>query len=491
MTENKFKNIKSIILLLVISSLLVYVFLRAYYLSFTHDESFSFKIITGDNEPAKTANNHFINTWLMYVFYHLFGAKEIALRLPNVLAFIMYSFFSYKILMKASNIFLMLLGASFLFLNPYLLDFFSLARGYGLSLGFGLGALYFLFKQDRFTTYKEYIISLSLSLFFSLLSAYSILICINLNITLLIVFLIELILLIKNKTIQLNKKRISIVLLIFILNLVFLVVLINRLLILKDHNELYIGGSDNFISDTLTVLIHQSIYFGYYGELFWIKIRQIIVAIFVIAIVYQIFYKKYSPLLKITAVLFLMVSASILQHYLFDVLYPLGRTSLIFIPLFALLVYFFLSDIYNKFFSKQYLKVIYNLSTLLLLCLPLGWHFINNINLKYTKDWKYDSCTKDMIQNIIGQHKTSIYEGKTISISNTWLFEPSINYYRFLYSMDYLSPANRNGIDKNTDFIYCTKEEKENLISNTTDCYTILCNYEEAETALLKKSICK
>jgi len=421
----------------------------------------------------------------MYIFYHIFGAKEIFLRLPNILAFILYSFITYKILIKIKNVFLMLLGIALLLLNPYLLDFFCLARGYGLSLGFGLAALFFLFKQNGFITYKHYVIGLSLSLFFSLLSAGSNLICINLNISLMIIFLIELFFLVKNKTIQLNKKRIGAIVLIFILNIFFLFILVNQLLILKNNNELYFGGANNFIDNTLTILIYRSIYFSYYGAQFWISIRQIIITVYLITIIYQICSKEYSHLSRITLLLLLMIFASILQHYVFNALYPTERTSLIFIPLFGLFIYYLFLEIYSKLVTRKITRIVFNLFILLLLCLPIGWHLKNNLNLKYSKDWKQDAYTKDIMKIIIESHNKDIYKSKKISISNTWFFEPSMNYYRDLYSMDYINSANRNGIDSSTDFIYCIMEEKEKL--KAEDHYSIIREYKDAESILMKK----
>lgn len=166
-------KINKIILLLIISILFVYVWFRAYSLSFTIDECLSLSIVKGDLLLAKTANNHYLNTWLMSVSYYLFGDKEIYLRLPNILAFTIYSYFTYKILKQTNNISLLLLGVCLLLFNPYLYDFFCTARGYGLSLGFGIASLYFLLKKDQVLTYKLFLSNLSASLFFSLLSAYS------------------------------------------------------------------------------------------------------------------------------------------------------------------------------------------------------------------------------------------------------------------------------------------------------------------------------
>ncbi len=489
MTGDKYHKINTIILLLIIVSASVYVAIRAYYLSFTHDECQSLKIITGDVAVTRSANDHIFNTWLMAMFFHLFGAKEIYLRLPNILGFILYSYFAYKILIKTSSLALMLLGACLLFLNPYFLDFFSLARGYGLSLAFGLGAIYYLFRQVSFDSYKQYILSLSLSLLFSLLSAYSNLFGINLNIAIMLIFMIELFQLWKSNTIKFTVNDKILIALVFIINLFVLNNLVHQIFVLKNNNELNFGGQNNFIDNVLTILIHRSMYFSYYGEILWKVLRDAIIAVFAVSMLFTMCCSKKSTYSRITILLFLMVFATILQHYLFDAFYPPERSSLIYITLFGLFVFYLLSEVYSLVQSNRTVKIVFNILVFLLLCLPLGYHFSSGMNLKYTKEWKFDSNTKEMMKLIVEQHNKEEFKGKKITISNYWYFEPSINYYRILYSMDYLMPANRKDLDVTANFIYCTKNERERI--NPNDCYTRLKEYKDTDTFLMKKLNCE
>jgi len=484
-----FKNYKSAALLLLIFSLLVYIILRAYKLSITHDEALSLLIVLGDKGLARIANNHFINTGLMYVCYHIFGGQEIWLRLPNVLAFILYSFFAYKILIKAENFFLMLIGAAFLFFNPYMLDFFSLARGYGLSLGFGLGSVYYLFRQNSFSNYKEYISALSLSLFFSLLASYANMVCINLNVALLAIFFIELFLLVKNKNITLNKKEITILAGVIIINFLFLAVLVQRIQMLEATNELYFGGHENFIDNTLTTLLGRSFYFSEYGELFFLRTRLLIILFFAGVVIYQLYNKKHSPSFKITILLLLIIFANIVQHYALDSLYPIERTTTILVPLFGLLVYYLAADIYKEYVSLRAIKFLFNI-ILLLICLPLGIHLTRSLNLHYTKEWKDNADVKDVMKIVMIQHTDPMYNGRKINISNSWYFEPLINYYRILYKMDYLEPSNRDGASQHTDFTYCSIQDRYKLPLQN-GCYIILQDNDDIETVLIKKSPCK
>src|SRR6266700_2950224 len=67
-----------------------YIAVRAARLAFTADESISYGFLHGQTALAGSANNQWLNTWLMRVAQALFGQSPWALRLPNVLAFGIY-----------------------------------------------------------------------------------------------------------------------------------------------------------------------------------------------------------------------------------------------------------------------------------------------------------------------------------------------------------------------------------------------------------------
>jgi hypothetical protein len=77
------------------------------------------------------------------------GSREWALRLPNVLAHALYLGCGLVVLASAQNVLSMLVGFAILNLNPFLLDFFGLARGYGLASGLSMAALFFLYEALR------------------------------------------------------------------------------------------------------------------------------------------------------------------------------------------------------------------------------------------------------------------------------------------------------------------------------------------------------
>jgi hypothetical protein len=94
----------------------------------------------------EVATNHFLNTLLTKLCYLAAGSSELALRTPNLIGYAIYLCFAQLILRRCTDRTIALAGFLLLNLNPYLLDFFTASRGYGLSVGLLLGALYFLFQ---------------------------------------------------------------------------------------------------------------------------------------------------------------------------------------------------------------------------------------------------------------------------------------------------------------------------------------------------------
>ena len=80
----------------------------------------------------------------MHFSASVFGDSPFALRLPNILAHGLYLFFTAKIVLLHKRNALINLSL-FILLNahPYLLDFFSLARGYGLAIASMTAGLFY------------------------------------------------------------------------------------------------------------------------------------------------------------------------------------------------------------------------------------------------------------------------------------------------------------------------------------------------------------
>ena len=137
------------VILLSAGILFAYTVLRARLLSFVHDESLSYFVINHVGHWWSTANNHLLNSVLMLVCQKLFGDSELSLRLPNLFAHLLFMIFSILILKKLKDDILTTSGFLLLNTNPFMLDFFGLARGYGLSLSFMMVSIYYFIKMQE------------------------------------------------------------------------------------------------------------------------------------------------------------------------------------------------------------------------------------------------------------------------------------------------------------------------------------------------------
>ena len=136
--------------LVVGAALLAFVTVRSVLVPITHDEAFTYLhwvtspwravFLFDGPEPA---NNHLLNTVLAKVSCALLGPREMALRLPNVAAFAAYLGSVWLLLRRYASPFLALAGLVLASANRHVLEMFSLARGYGLSVGLVLAGLFF------------------------------------------------------------------------------------------------------------------------------------------------------------------------------------------------------------------------------------------------------------------------------------------------------------------------------------------------------------
>ncbi len=143
---------------------------RARTQSFTTDEAFTYNRFVSPPVSEMLAdydaNNHVLNTILMRVSAALFGVSEFTLRIPSLLCGLLYLggvFTLCRYLFGTSWLFV--LAAALLALNPLLVDYLSAARGYGPALAFLVWALYFLARHlEERRTWQLYLGAVALAL---------------------------------------------------------------------------------------------------------------------------------------------------------------------------------------------------------------------------------------------------------------------------------------------------------------------------------------
>lgn len=144
----------------------------------TYDEAFTYKTYIHKNpfivftylfKNGTWANNHILNSFFISLFQTIIPLKynEILIRMPNLLFYVLYLIFSYKI---CKNYKIKYAAFTLLVLNYGVNEFFGLARGYGMACSFVLIGIYFY--KNWLANNNEYKF-LNLTYLFLLLSCYA------------------------------------------------------------------------------------------------------------------------------------------------------------------------------------------------------------------------------------------------------------------------------------------------------------------------------
>jgi len=389
-----------------------YVLIRGFTVGITHDEALTYKIIHGDQIFKGTANHHWLNTQLSSLSAYLFGAKEFALRLPNMLSFAVFWFFLFRIsktFLKSSftqiTLLLLLCG------NPFILDFFSLCRGYGLSIAFVTASLFYVLRiADLKSDSKP--IHYYLAAIFSVLA-------LSANLNTLNYFLIAVALIILSAWIFKPKNRVVLLSILVILFGVSLYFSLDRLFFLKDQNELYFGTGN--LNSSIDNLIYSAFYVRD-GFIEAIILRYLLYGLLILAGFLairrkQLFCSGAFALIILASVLIALVA----ENLLFDALYPINRSSLYLYPIILLALLLNVDGLKLKLVRISFVTC----SVLFLL-----WSLLV-CNLKRTMTWSEDSCIKEAMLLI----KNDIKDQYVHTAECTWIYEPVVNYYRLEYDV--------------------------------------------------------
>jgi hypothetical protein len=144
--------------------LMTYSLARAAMVPLTYDEAATYQWYVDTDLLSmldlSSPTNHLLNTLLVRLSHSVGGGLEVILRAPSLLGHLLYLLFSALLLHGLHHRFVAIAGFLLLNLNPYVVDYFSLSRGYGLGLGLLMAALYFLVRlvtgnQDRAATRRH------------------------------------------------------------------------------------------------------------------------------------------------------------------------------------------------------------------------------------------------------------------------------------------------------------------------------------------------
>ncbi len=362
-----------------------------------------------------------------------------------------------------------------------MVDLFGMARGYGLSFGLLIMSLFhllsYLKKKDQINIYIYHLASL-----LAVLSSFTILTYYVASLALIVLINLQ-----QHKSERIKFydlfKKLKGHYLPFLFNIIVLYEPVRRVI---QHSNLDFGGKSGFYTDTFSSFIRCSFYGIEYP--YWIEIFiHIIVVVgvvfpFLFIILNHLKHKAtiFNEHIELIATSFILIFISLLiiaNHLILGADYPIGRFAAYLIPIFWVQFGFLAKFLSIK--SKAFVLVL--TSTIALASSAV---FISKLDLKSYGEWSYDAQTKSMIQDMVSENKANNDTLKQVSIGCNWLFEPTINFYRVTYGLNWLLPADREGISCQDDFIFSFHEDIRTIDSSN---YEIIQKYEVGEGAILLK----
>ncbi len=384
---------------------LLYLVLRAICVPLINDEGFTFfqYIQAGLFMPGNAlpdANNHLLNSLFALLSVNFFGISAFTLRIPNLIAALIFS----KYLLNFSTLFnyrTLRWGFILSFLgSAYFSEFFAMCRGYGLSMAFLFGMLWYLY---------EFIESEKLRYFFFSLVFMLLGVAANLNLILTAMLFIGISSLYFFTHTELKRKNTDIYtfLLLCIAGGFILKYFIDYGFSLKEKGLLYIGAENGFFYGSIIPLVKVFFYGAQQ------RIILTIVGLFCIAILGSLIVLavKRFKLLYAVAHLSLMFLVGnfcgiLLMSKLFHVNSPQDRAILHLFP-FLIFFLFFIADSRRSLLAKL-LQPVY-------LLIPLYFLYITipRINLKHSFFFSSQCFPPEFARYLHGKTNVSGYPAIT------------------------------------------------------------------------------
>lgn len=360
-----------------IGCLMVYVIIRAVCMDMTHDEAYSFYNVKHFwyVETLCTGNTHWFNFAAIKAAVLLGFEKAWQLRWFTMLSAIVLLSVGYQWIKSIRSVPVKVFAFSFLLLNPYLLDYLLLARGYAAGLMFeGLSLCCLMMAYGRINRPLSF-----LALFFAGLAAIA-------NFNFFYFFAAFCFVYFYNyyfkRGLSFIGEKYFYVDVVFSLGIAALV-LRALLFITRCSNDIGAYGGETLV---------DSIFYGYMDGLLYRNFPVpnhviylcacVLFSLTLCAALFGVYHfkKKHRQLYTYASLIFLlMIGLSIINKYFFNVLYPTYRTTLMFFPLIAIILTCFFSEVLKQVILKKVL--LYGLSLMFLA------NFIWSFNLSSTFDY--------------------------------------------------------------------------------------------------------
>lgn len=398
--------------------LTVIIAVRAFIMPITHDEVATWYHYLPKNlfgcisnpECWGTANNHWLNSFLMQCSTAVFGEEVWAFRIPNILAGGLYllcaALICTRYLKTHSQ---QLAGFLLLTAHPYLLDFFSLARGYGMMTAGIIWGIFGMLRYSEDFRPKWLLISI-LSFILAVLSNFTALmpwaaagIC----------WFLWILFFRKNNFITRHG-------LYWVASAMLLLILLYFPIKTLAANDEFKWGASGVIAtgiDLMVNLLYNKKYLGEKSAEYFLWIITGLISI----ITFLSFIMRNKEIRFRILLLFIMLVVNILliiiNKEITGAQTPVGRKSIYLIPfIFGILAL----GVYYLGEKAPGIITGYMIAGLMI------WHLTDRLHIKSNREWYYDAYYPELFSVILPEGSAS----DSVYLSSTWIFQPALLFYQ-------------------------------------------------------------
>lgn len=492
-----------------LGALLVMTVYRAATQAISHDEAVMFEWFQAGPWSqlfgSEFGNHHPLTVLFSRVSIGIFGLSEFSQRLPSLVGAVVYFYASFRIcafLLGEGALFF--LGVAFLSLNPFLLDYLCLARGYSLGLAFFMYAMYQLMLYLSATRGAESPnrllnkagIALGLSVGCNVIMIFP---AGALGLAFFAIPITEWMLAkpapvesagaVEERRKKKERKRkarsaagvdgarsvwqATIHLAVPALVVAGIIVTLPRKLVYLEEG--YLGPPSLFA--ILEGIVRPSLLHSASGQLglaalvpadllvrivtyFVTPVVLLGLVILTVAMFYQWARGRSFDALPETDRVLLLLGVTmpavllmiVASRYVFGKPYPEMRTVLYWIPLFGLASLALVKRLLAGPRAERMAAAA--AIALIVLCVV---QFVTQFNTRYYAEWAYCAATKDMMQIIRAEHAAR--PDARVRVGASWEFEPGINFYRAMWHLVWMDPVFRESPDADYDYYLLLRDD--------------------------------
>lgn len=412
---------------------------------FGFDESQSFASFNGRPHVLRTANHHLLNTLLMRGCARLFGNSELSLRLPNVLAHGLYLVAALALVRRVRSPALQVLGFVVLNLNLLVVEYFAVARGYGLALAFQLLSLFLLVRGYEEPVHRRRDLVLSVAAGALAVLANFAWVYYHVPLVAAIVWL-----LVAERG---HRRRLALPAVLLTANAIFLSFILARLLQLRHDKELFFGGHDGFFRDTVRSLVRCSISASMNQPALVTGAAAVLVGSFLLVLLLALNPRrgeKRNAVGMLAIVLILAIVLPLFGHRLVGALLPIERAALFYLPLYALMLMQGLDAFQVAGDAGRRVAV---WAVTIVAVGAAAWAFFGGLREHSACTWWVDTRNYNReVVDLIQRDRAARSLTRSVTLRVSWRLEPSLYYYRKARGYSWLKIT--AGPSPNPDYLY-------------------------------------